>query len=167
MFWEGREFWAGETHASKPTACVLGTQFRFMKGEIKTSYTELFCEDPRRSSSHLVTARCPGAAVISAQRCLQNQSQFRALNPSRFCPNPFQVPCVKTHHQEIGHALWMIPYLLSSSPPFFFFHPALKLWAGAVLKTIYFRGGKCFPLTTTFMQEQLLAVAPAFKEILL
>lgn len=76
-------FWAGETHTGKPTACVHGTQFCFMKDEIKTSHRGFLRGSPWEFVSP--SDGQGGQEQLSFQHSVCKIRQSRALNPSR-CP---------------------------------------------------------------------------------
>lgn len=141
--WEciwGRERILGMRNPFKQAKCVCSwdSTSHLMKEEIKTSCRRPFARIPTWVCLTQEWVRESRAAAFWVQGCFQNQSSLQSNNPCRSCLNTFNVPPVKTHCEPIGHALWIIPYLLSLSPPFF--RHALELWAGAVLNTLFILG---------------------------
>lgn len=76
-----------------------------MKGEIKTSYTELFCEDPHRSSSHLVMGKVSRNSCLSSTTLFAKPEPVTGSEPFQVLPESLPGALCETHHQEIGHAL--------------------------------------------------------------
>ena len=117
MFWEGREFWAGETHPSEPAVCPWDLISCYERRN-KDKPNRAVCEDPHVSTPHPVTGKAARSSCHFSAKLFAKSEPLTAPKP--FLVPPESLPCAPCKNTPRGD--WTCPM---NDPLFIIIEPSL------------------------------------------